>query len=80
MRRWWRAAWASPAFPAPGTVRVDYAAQTLTAMGRTFNKGDIITIDGAAGQVMEGAVPMLPARTFRRFRGADGLGRRPSAA
>ncbi|WP_296709898.1 pyruvate, phosphate dikinase [Rhodoblastus sp.] len=48
-----------PCVSGAGTVRVDYAAQTLTAMGRTFAKGDIITIDGAAGQVMEGAVPTL---------------------
>ncbi len=48
-----------PCVSGAGTVRVDYAKQTLTAMGRTFAKGDIITIDGAAGQVMEGAVPTL---------------------
>jgi pyruvate,orthophosphate dikinase len=48
-----------PCVSGAGTVRVDYAAQTLTAMGRTFAKGDIITIDGAAGQVMEGEVPTL---------------------
>ncbi len=47
-----------PCVSGAGTVRVDYAAQTMTAMGKTFNKGDIITIDGAAGQVMEGAVAM----------------------
>ncbi|MGP7984422.1 pyruvate, phosphate dikinase, partial [Rhodoblastus sp.] len=47
-----------PCVSGAGTLRVDYAAQTMTAMGKTFNKGDIITIDGAAGQVMEGAVPM----------------------
>ncbi|HUO54847.1 MAG TPA: pyruvate, phosphate dikinase [Rhodoblastus sp.] len=48
-----------PCVSGAGTVRVDYAAQTMTAMGKTFAKGDIITIDGATGQVMEGAVPML---------------------
>ncbi len=48
-----------PCVSGAGTVRVDYAAQTMTAMGKTFNKGDIITIDGATGQVMEGAVAML---------------------
>jgi pyruvate,orthophosphate dikinase len=47
-----------PCVSGAGTVRVDYAAQTMTAMGKTFAKGDIITIDGVAGQVMEGAVPM----------------------
>jgi pyruvate, orthophosphate dikinase len=48
-----------PCVSGAGTVRVDYAAQTMTAMGKTFARGDIITIDGATGQVMEGAVPML---------------------
>ena len=31
----------------------------MTAGGVTLKKGDIITIDGAAGQVMQGAVPMV---------------------
>ncbi len=48
-----------PCVSGAGTVRVDYAAQTMTAMGKTFAKGDIITIDGATGQVMDGAAPML---------------------
>jgi pyruvate,orthophosphate dikinase len=42
-----------------GALRVDHRNGTLTAMGRTFRKGDVITIDGGAGQVLEGAVPML---------------------
>ena len=42
-----------------GSLRVDYRTGTLTAMGVTLSKGDIITIDGAAGQVLQGAVPML---------------------
>ncbi|MGP8170331.1 pyruvate, phosphate dikinase [Rhodoblastus sp.] len=47
-----------PCVSGAGTVRVDYATQTMTALGKTFNKGDIVTIDGATGQVMEGAVAM----------------------
>ena len=42
-----------------GSLRVDYRTGTLTAMGVTLSKGDIITIDGGAGQVLQGAVPML---------------------
>jgi len=42
-----------------GALRVDYRNGTLVAMGRTFRKGDVITIDGGSGQVLEGAVPML---------------------
>ena len=42
-----------------GAIRIDYAAQTMTAGGVTLKRGDVITIDGAAGQVMQGAVPMV---------------------
>jgi pyruvate,orthophosphate dikinase len=48
-----------PCVSGAGTIRVDYAAQTLTSAGRTLKKGDVITIDGSTGQVLEGAVPML---------------------
>ena len=47
-----------PCVSGAGTIRVDYAAQTLTSAGRTLKKGDIITIDGSTGQVLEGAVAM----------------------
>ncbi len=48
-----------PCVSGAGSIRVDYRKQTLVAMGETFRKGDIITIDGANGQVLRGAVPML---------------------
>ncbi|MDH6230146.1 pyruvate,orthophosphate dikinase [Mesorhizobium soli] len=48
-----------PCVSGAGSLRVDYKAGTLTTMGVTFHKGDIITIDGANGQVLKGAVPML---------------------
>lgn len=48
-----------PCVSGAGTLRVDYRAGTLTAMGVTFKQGDIITIDGGIGQVLNGAVPML---------------------
>ncbi len=47
-----------PCVSGAGSVKVDYKAQTMTAMGKVYHKGDIITIDGATGQVMEGALPM----------------------
>jgi len=47
-----------PCVSGAGTLRVDYRAGTLTAMGRTFRKGDVITVDGGTGQVLNGAVPM----------------------
>ena len=42
-----------------GGIRIDYVKQQLTAGGVTLKKGDIITIDGGAGQVLTGAVPMV---------------------
>ncbi|MGX9179993.1 pyruvate, phosphate dikinase [Mesorhizobium sp. BHbdii] len=48
-----------PCVSGAGSLRVDYRAGTLMAMGSTFHKGDIITIDGGNGQVLKGAVPML---------------------
>jgi pyruvate, orthophosphate dikinase len=47
-----------PCVSGAGTLRVDYAAQTMTAAGQAFKKGDIITIDGSTGQVLAGRVPM----------------------
>ena len=47
-----------PCVSGAGTVRVDYAAGTLVAGGTTCKAGDIITIDGSAGQVLLGKVPM----------------------
>lgn len=48
-----------PCVSGAGSLRVDYKAGTLMAMGATYRKGDIITIDGGNGQVLKGAVPML---------------------
>src|SRR6185369_8936456 len=41
-----------------GTLRVDYAAGTMSVGGHTFKAGDVITIDGSTGQVLMGRVPM----------------------
>ncbi|MFV0295435.1 MAG: pyruvate, phosphate dikinase [Hyphomicrobiaceae bacterium] len=40
------------------TIRVDYKAETMSAGSETFAKGDIITIDGATGEVLRGKVEM----------------------
>ena len=48
-----------PCVSGAGSLRVDYRAGTLLALGQTFRKGDVITIDGANGQVLNGAVAML---------------------
>src|SRR5208337_23783 len=48
-----------PCVAGTGAIRIDYVKQTMTAGGVTLKKGDVITIDGAAGQVMQGRVPMV---------------------
>jgi pyruvate,orthophosphate dikinase len=40
-------------------LSIDDRAGTFTARGRTFRAGDIITIDGSKGEVLDGAVAMI---------------------
>ncbi|MCT8991460.1 pyruvate, phosphate dikinase [Chelativorans sp. SCAU2101] len=47
-----------PCVSGAGTLRIDYRAGTVSALGRSFRRGDIITIDGSTGQVLAGAVPL----------------------
>ena len=48
-----------PCVSGAGAIRIDYDAETMSAGGVTLKKGDVITIDGASGEVMQGAVPMV---------------------
>jgi len=41
------------------TIMVDYGAQTLSSGGRVIRAGEVITIDGALGEVFAGYVPMV---------------------
>ena len=47
-----------PCVSGAGSVRIDYAAKTMTLGRRTLKAGDIITIDGSTGEVLEGRVRM----------------------
>lgn len=40
-------------------MSINDKAQTFTARGRTFKAGEIITIDGSKGEVLDGAVAMI---------------------
>ena len=42
-----------------GSLNIDYKNETLSVLGETYKKGDIITIDGGTGEVMLGAVEMI---------------------
>jgi pyruvate, orthophosphate dikinase len=56
-----------PCVSGAGTLRVDYAAETMTAGGTTLRKGEVITIDGSAGQVLAGRAPMLEPELSGEF-------------
>ncbi|MCA0422928.1 MAG: pyruvate, phosphate dikinase [Proteobacteria bacterium] len=56
-----------PCVSGAGTLRVDYAAGTLTAGPHHLKKGDFITIDGATGQVLLGRVRMLQPELSGEF-------------
>jgi pyruvate,orthophosphate dikinase len=43
-----------------GALRIDMKAGTVRILAKTFKRGDIITIDGATGEVLEGKVKMRP--------------------
>ncbi|MFL5326263.1 MAG: pyruvate, phosphate dikinase [Microvirga sp.] len=56
-----------PCVSGAGSLRVDYAAQTMSVAGVTLKQGDIITIDGSAGQVLQGEVAMLEPELSGEF-------------
>ena len=46
-----------PCVSGAGDLRIDYATRKMTVLGREISAGDIMTIDGASGEVMAGEVP-----------------------
>ncbi len=48
-----------PCVAGAGDVRIDYQARTMSCGGLTVSEGDKVTIDGATGKVMLGAVPTI---------------------
>lgn len=46
------------------SLEINLQAETMTAGGKTFRKGDMLTIDGSRGLVLDGEVPLVqPAMT-----------------
>ncbi len=56
-----------PCVSGAGNLRVDYAANAMSAGGVTLKKGDVVTIDGSTGQVLAGKVPMLEPELSGEF-------------
>ncbi|MBG6206242.1 pyruvate,orthophosphate dikinase [Labrenzia sp. EL_126] len=48
-----------PCVAGAGMLRVDYRNGVINAAGRQLKEGDVITVDGATGQVLSGEVSML---------------------
>jgi pyruvate,orthophosphate dikinase len=48
-------------------LAIDLAAGTITLAGQELAAGDVITIDGGAGTVMVGAVPLVPPAIDENF-------------
>ncbi len=48
-----------PCVSGAGELHIDAAAQVMRARGREFRAGQVITVDGGAGQILAGAVAMV---------------------
>jgi len=49
----------TPCVAGAGELVIDYGTQTMRVRNMTVKAGDVITLDGAAGEVMLGAVPTI---------------------
>jgi pyruvate, orthophosphate dikinase len=56
-----------PCVSGAGSLRIDYAAGTMTAGSQTFKKGDCITVDGSTGQILAGKVDMIEPQLSGEF-------------
>jgi pyruvate,orthophosphate dikinase len=56
-----------PCVSGAGSIRVDYAAKTMTASSQVFKQGDQITVDGSTGQVLAGRVEMIEPQLSGEF-------------
>jgi pyruvate,orthophosphate dikinase len=56
-----------PCVAGAGGISVDYGAQTLSARGKTIRAGEMITLDGATGEVFSGSVAMVEPKMSGDF-------------
>ncbi|HEX8168837.1 MAG TPA: pyruvate, phosphate dikinase [Beijerinckiaceae bacterium] len=56
-----------PCVSGAGSLRVDYGAETMSVAGVTLKKGEVVTIDGSTGQVLQGQVAMLEPELSGEF-------------
>ncbi len=48
-----------PCVSGAGEIKISVAEKTFTARGRTVSHGEVITVDGATGEVLAGEAPMI---------------------
>ncbi|MEQ8697941.1 MAG: pyruvate, phosphate dikinase, partial [Bauldia litoralis] len=56
-----------PCVAGAGDVRIDYQSRTMSCGGRTVSEGDKVTLDGAAGTIMLGAVATIEPKFSGEF-------------
>jgi pyruvate, orthophosphate dikinase len=56
-----------PCIVGAASVQIDLEKETLAAGGELLHKGDIVTIDGASGQIIKGRVPMREPELSQDF-------------
>ena len=56
-----------PCISGAGDIRIDEENQQFSAIGRIIKKGDIVTVDGASGQLLAGAAPMIQPELSGNF-------------
>ncbi len=59
--------WGKPCVAGCGDVRIDYASQSFSVGGDTFNAGEWISINGTSGEVIKGQQPTIDAKMDAEF-------------
>jgi len=60
--------WGKCCIVGAGAIKIDHAAKTMKVAGKSFNQGDVITLNGTRGKVYEGALEMMDATENPRFK------------
>ncbi|SNY92444.1 pyruvate phosphate dikinase [Cohaesibacter sp. ES.047] len=56
-----------PCVSGAGMIRISYENETLTVGSAVMRKGDLVTIDGGTGEVIDGEVPMQKPELTKEF-------------
>ena len=56
-----------PCVSGAGSIRIDYKARTMSVAGVTLKQGDLVTIDGSTGQVLQGQIRMIEPELSGEF-------------